>query len=175
MSLSLKYIGCDVLRTRGEKVTAFGEALERHLPQMIEIMRAEGGVGLAAPQVGLAQHFFIVIVNADDEEREQDEIVLMANVELLEASKEVVSIEEGCLSIPGLRAEVKRPERIRVAFQDVQGERVELETDGVLARIIQHELDHCEGVLFIDRLSPARRAVLKRRLAEIERNYAPRN
>lgn len=175
MSLSLKYIGCDVLRTRGEKVTAFGEALERHLPRMIEIMRAEGGVGLAAPQVGLAQHFFIVIINADDEEREEDEIVLMANVELLEASKETVSIEEGCLSIPGLRAEVKRPERIRIAFQDSQGERVELETDGMLARIIQHELDHCEGVLFIDRLSPARRAVLKRRVAEIERNYASRN
>lgn len=175
MSLGLKYIGCDVLRTRGEKVTVFGEALERHLPRMIEIMRAEGGVGLAAPQVGLAQHFFIAILNADDEEREEDEIVLMANVELLEASKETVSIEEGCLSIPGLRADVKRPERVRIAFQDSQGERVELETGGVLARIIQHELDHCEGVLFIDRLSPARRAVLKRRIAEIERDYAPRN
>ncbi|MBM4117154.1 peptide deformylase [bacterium] len=175
MGLSLKYIGCDVLRTRGEKVTAFGEALARHLPRMIDILHAEGGVGLAAPQVGLSQHFFIVIVNVDDEAREEDEIVLMANAEIREASKEQVVIEEGCLSIPGLRADVKRPERIRIAFQDIRGERGELETGGLLARIIQHELDHCEGVLFIDRLSPARRAVLKRRLGDIERDYAPRN
>jgi len=175
MSLSLKYIGCDVLRTRGGRVTEFGAALERHLPRMIEIMHEEGGVGLAAPQVGLSAHFFIVIANADDEEREEDEILLMANAELLEASSETVAIEEGCLSIPGLRADVTRPERIRVGFHSIAGERVELETGGMLARIIQHELDHCEGVLFVDRLSPARRVLLKKRLAAIERDYAARN
>ena len=74
----------------------------------------------------------------------------------------------------GLRAEVTRPERVRVQFQDLGGESVELETGGMLARVIQHELDHCEGILFTDRLSPARRMLLKKRLADIEREYAPR-
>lgn len=175
MDLSLKYIGCDVLRSKGEPVTEFGEALERHLPRMMEVLREEGGIGLAAPQVGIGEHFFLVIVNVDDEEREEDEILLMANTEILESSKEEVAIEEGCLSIPGLRADVVRPERIRVAFDDIQGRRAELETEGLLARVIQHELDHCEGLLFIDRLSPARRAVLKKRIAEIQAEYAERN
>ena len=174
MSLSLKYIGCDVLRQRGEPVTAFGEALEQHIPRMLEILHEEGGIGLAAPQVGLAQHFFILVANVDDDEREEDEVLLMANARIVERSKEEVAIEEGCLSIPGLRAEVTRPERVRVQFQDVGGESVELETGGMLARVIQHELDHCEGILFTDRLSPARRMLLKKRLADIEREYAPR-
>jgi peptide deformylase len=174
MSLSLKYIGCDVLRTRGEEVTAFGEALEQLVPRMLEILYEEGGIGLAAPQVGLSQHFFILVANVDDEEREEDEILLMANARIVERSKEEVAIEEGCLSIPGLRAEVTRPERVRVDFQDINGERVELETGGMLARVIQHELDHCEGILFVDRLSPARRILLKKRLGEIERDYASR-
>ena len=171
MELSLKYIGCDTLRRKGEAVTAFGDALERYLPEMIRILREEGGVGLAAPQVGLAQHFFICVANVDDEDRDADEILLMANAKLLEASKEEVGIEEGCLSIPGLRAEVWRPERVRVAFDDLRGERAQLETGGYLARVIQHELDHCEGVLFIDRLSPARRAVLAKQIAAIEADY----
>lgn len=175
MDLSLKYIGCDVLRTLGEPVTEFGPALEAHLPRMVEILRAEGGVGLAAPQVGLKRHFFILIANVDDEERESDEILLMANTKIVEASKKEVSIEEGCLSIPGLRAEVMRPERIRVTFDDINGEPAELETEGFLARVIQHELDHCEGLLFIDRLTPARRATLEKQIAEIQSEYAPRN
>jgi len=173
VDLSLQYIGCDILRAKGKAVTEYGEALERHLPRMMDIMREEGGIGLAAPQVGIGEHFFIVIINVDDDEREQDELLLMANVEIIESSKEEVAIEEGCLSIPGLRADVLRPERIRVAFDDIEGRRAELETEGLLARVIQHELDHCEGVLFIDRLSPARRAVLKKRIAEIQAEYAP--
>ena len=175
MELALKYIGCDVLRTQGKPVTEFGAALEAHLPRMIEVMREEGGIGLAAPQVGIPEHFFILVVNVDDEEREEDEILLLANAEILEASKKEVSIEEGCLSIPGLRAEVMRPEQIRLAFDDIGGDRMELTTDGLLARVIQHELDHCEGVLFIDRLSPARKAVLKKQIAEIQSEYASRN
>ncbi len=174
MELALKYIGCDILRNRGRTVTDFGEALERHLPRMMEILREEGGIGLAAPQVGLGEHFFIVIANVDDDERDTDEILLMANAEIIESSKEEVAIEEGCLSVPGLRADVMRPERIRVAFDDIQGRRTELETEGLLARVVQHELDHCEGLLFIDRLSPARRAGLKKRIAEIQSEHAER-
>ncbi len=172
MSLDLKYIGNDILRRRGEPVVEFGEALERHLPEMIDIMRAEGGVGLAAPQAGIGRHFFILVANVDDDEREEDEILLMANVEILESSKQEMAIEEGCLSVPGLRVELSRPERIRIAFDDLNGQRQELETGDMLARVIQHELDHCEGVLFIDRLSPARRAVLRKRIAQIEAEHA---
>ncbi len=171
MELSLKFIGNDILRAKAKPVTEFGEALERHLPRMLDILRDEGGIGLAAPQVGIGEHFFIVIVNVDDDEREEDEILLMANTEIIESSREEVTIEEGCLSVPGLRADVVRPERIRVAFDDIQGQRAELETEGLLARVIQHERDHCEGLLFIDRLSPARRVVLKKRIAEIQSEH----
>ena len=168
MDLTLKYIGNEVLRRKADLVVKFGDALRAHLPRMIEVMREEGGIGLAAPQVGLSQHFFIAVVNVDDEEREVDEIQLMANVEILESSEEEVSMEEGCLSIPELRFDLKRPETVRIGFRDIDGVQVELETGGLLSRVIQHELDHCEGVLFVDRLSPARRAALEMRIAAIE-------
>jgi peptide deformylase len=172
MALTLRYVGDPVLRAKGAPVTEFGPMLEQYLPDMVKVMRAEGGVGLAAPQVGLSLHFFIVVVNVDDEERKQDEILLIANARILERSKEEVIYDEGCLSIPGLREDLARPERIRVSFQDMEGKRQELDTDGLLARAIQHEIDHCEGVLFIDRLSSARRALLRKRIAEIEAEHA---
>lgn len=172
--LRMTYIGNELLRRRAEPVTEFGPALEALLPRMTEIMRAEGGVGLAAPQAGLSRHFFILVANADDDEREADDIRLMANVEILETSRREVAIEEGCLSVPGIRADVSRPERVRIAYDDVHGERRELAAGGILARIIQHETDHCEGVLFIDRLSTARRALLRREIERVTAEYAGR-
>jgi peptide deformylase len=174
MDLTLKYIGNDVLRRKAAPVSEFGDALRVHLPRMIEVMREEGGIGLAAPQVGLSQHFFIVIANVDDDEREADEIQLMANIRIIEASPNEVSIEEGCLSVPDLRFELARPEWIRIGFQDIDGNPAELHCDELLARVIQHELDHCEGILFVDRLSPAKRVLLKKRIAAIEAEYNSR-
>jgi peptide deformylase len=173
-ALRMTYIGNPLLRRKAEPVTEFGSVLEALLPRMIEILRVEGGVGLAAPQAGLSKHFFILVANIDDEEREADDIQLMANAEILEASRGEVVIEEGCLSVPGLRADVSRPESVRIAYDDIRGERHELEATGILARVIQHETDHCEGVLFIDRLSAGRRALLRREIDRITAEYAGR-
>ncbi len=171
MELTLKYIGNDVLRRKAKPVEEFGDALRAHLPRMIEVMGEEGGIGLAAPQVGLSEHFFIVIANVDDDERETNEIQLLANVRILESSPEQVDMEEGCLSVPSLRFDLERPEWIRIAFNDIDGNPVELQVGGLLSRVIQHELDHCEGILFVERLSPARRVQYKKQIAAIEAEY----
>jgi len=172
MSLNLTYIGNPILKKATGPVTEFGEALTRHLPRMVEIMREEGGVGLAANQAGLDLRFAIVVANVDDEDREQDEILLMANPEILDASKEECVIEEGCLSIPGVREDLSRPERIRVRYQDADGKTEELDTGDFLARVIQHEIDHLDGVLFVERLSLAKRTLLKKKLDGIRAEHA---
>lgn len=174
MSLNLTYIGNPILKKATQPVTEFGEALTEHLPRMVEIMREEGGVGLAANQAGLDLRFAIVVANVDDDERETDEILLIANPEIVEYSKEECVIEEGCLSIPGLREDVTRPERIRLRYQDVDGNLAELDTGDFLARVVQHELDHLEGVLFIERLSLAKRTLLKKKIDSIREEYAGR-
>ena len=174
MDLKLTYIGDPILKRATNPVTEFGEALTRHLPRMVEIMRDEGGVGLAANQAGLDLRFAIVVANVDDEERAEDEILLMANPEIVESSKEECVIEEGCLSIPGLREDVTRPERIRVRYQDADGAPQELDTGDFLARVIQHEMDHLDGILFVERLSLAKRTLLKKRLDGIREEYAGR-
>ncbi len=174
MSLNLTYIGNPILKKATQPVTEFGEALTEHLPRMVEIMREEGGVGLAANQAGLDLRFAIVVANVDDDERETDEILLIANPEIVEYSKEECVIEEGCLSIPGLREDVTRPERIRLRYQDVDGNLAELDTGDFLARVVQHELDHLDGVLFIERLSLAKRTLLKKKIDSIREEYAGR-
>ncbi len=174
MSLKLTYIGNPILKTPTRPVTEFGEVLTSHLPRLVEIMSEEGGVGLAANQAGLDLRFAIVIANVDDDDRETNEILIMANPEIVEFSKEDCSIEEGCLSIPGLREDVTRAERIRVRFQDADGNPGELDTDGFLARVIQHEIDHLDGVFFVERLSVTKRALLKKKIDGIRAEYAGR-
>jgi len=174
MDLKLTYIGNPILKRPTRPVTEYGEAITRHLPRMVEIMREEGGVGLAANQAGLDLRFAIVVANVDEEERETDEIVVLVNPTIVESSREECLIEEGCLSIPGLREDVSRPERIRVRYQDEEGNPAELDTGDFLARVIQHELDHLDGVLFVERLSLAKRSLLKRRLDSIREEYAGR-
>ncbi|MDP6669643.1 MAG: peptide deformylase [Candidatus Krumholzibacteria bacterium] len=172
MDLSLSYFGDPFLRKATREVSEFGDPLRAWLPRMVEIMRAEAGVGLAANQVGLDLCFCIVIANVDEEDRERDEILLMANPRILEKSRKEVLIEEGCLSIPGIREDVRRPDRIRVRFHDIEGELRELETGNFLSRVIQHEVDHLDGLLFVDRLSSAKQALLKKKLAEIREEHS---
>jgi len=172
MALAITRIGHPLLKRPTAPVTEFGEAIERHLPEMLDIMREEGGVGLAANQAGLDLSFAMVVANVDDDDREEDEILVLVNPESVESSKKTVIIEEGCLSVPGLRADVTRPERIRVRYQDIRGETQELETGDFLARVIQHEVDHLRGVLFIERLSSAKKALIRREVEEIKAKYA---
>ncbi len=135
---------------------------------MLETMYDAPGIGLAGPQVGVMLRIFVMDC-APKEEDEPDPLVLL-NPELTWTSDNLVKREEGCLSIPGQYADVVRPERIVVSYQELQGRQVEAEYAGLHARCIQHEIDHLDGKLFIDHLSLVKRQMIKRRLAKNRKN-----
>ena len=167
--LELKYYGDPILRKETHSVKEFDSELERFADDMIETMHANSGVGLAAPQVGDPRSLIVIDVNSETEEDEEFfEPLTMVNPDILELSGNCV-IEEGCLSIPEVRVEVERPEEIRVIYQDAKGNKKDLKCDGILARIIQHEVDHLRGRLMIDYLSSVKRDLLKSKLQKISR------
>lgn len=132
------------------------------VPRMLATMYHAPGIGLAAPQVGLGLRLAVVDLQKDDR---PDPLVLV-NPEIVAASAELVTREEGCLSLPGQYADVTRPARVRLRYQDLAGARCELDAEGLLATCVQHELDHLDGVLFVDRLSALKRNMLLRKLAK---------
>ena len=151
--LPIRKLGDPVLRQPTAPVSTFDRALARLTKDMIETMYAAPGVGLAGPQVGVSLRLFVF----DDG---QTGPLFVANPELLEAEDEVVE-EEGCLSIPGPYHPTARARRIRCRGQDVKGRPLDMTGEGLLARIFQHETDHLQGMLYIDRLDDdGRRSVL---------------
>ena len=169
LEFSLSLYPEPVLRKVAQPVVSFDERLRATVAAMFERMRASKGVGLAAPQVGLNQR--ILVLNPSGEA--QDDLALV-NVSIVERSGDLTSFEEGCLSFPDIYAEVKRPERCKVSFWTLAGERVEREFDGFTSRIVQHEYDHLEGVLLVDRMSPADKARHKAALAALVDRYKSR-
>ena len=162
-SARIRKYGDKVLRGKNEKVKDFGPELAPLFDEMHETMIEARGVGLAAPQVGVAKQ--IAIMNPEPENEKK--LIKMVNPRIIVSSDETERIEEGCLSVPGIRGEVVRAARITVAYQDENGKARTLEAEGLLARIVQHELDHLNGVLFVDRLSFAKRALIKGKLKEL--------
>jgi peptide deformylase len=164
----LSYYGEDVLRQKAEPVTQFGtEELRTLVEDMFETCEAEEGAGLAAPQIGVGLRLFVV--DCPEFPEDPDDPVqqfAICNPEVVDKQGTVDS-EEGCLSIPGVRATLRRARRITIRGQDVEGEPIEIEADGLVSRCIQHELDHIDGVLFIDRLSSLKRQMLRKQLEEI--------
>ncbi len=162
--LEIRIIGDPVLRKRAADVTEFGTPLKALADRMYDIMADAVGIGLAAPQIGLSMRFLVVGIPEDD----SDDMALyaFANPRILEQDGRCV-MEEGCLSIPEIREEVERPARIRLAWQDLDGVAREAWFEDLEARVILHEMDHLDGVLFTDRISPARKATLKRRLEQV--------
>jgi peptide deformylase len=141
--------------------------IQKVLPGMFAAMYQAPGIGLAAPQVGLSQRFVLI----DLGEKENREPMILINPEIVAETEEMTTREEGCLSLPSQYAEVVRPEKVRVRWQTIHGDRQERDVDGLLATCIQHELDHLEGVLFVDHLSALRRNMILRRLAkDLKRN-----
>lgn len=132
------------------------------MDEMLETMYAAPGVGLAAPQVGVLQRIIVVDVSPDDASERQP--YRMANPELLWVSDDDVTYNEGCLSVPEHYADVARPRAIRVRYVDENDELRELEAEGLLATCIQHEMDHLEGILFIDHLTALKRNIILRKL-----------
>ncbi len=170
--LQLRYYGDPVLRKKAEPVEEITAAELQLAEEMLITMYATGnGIGLAATQVGVLKRFLIVDVGEDDDEAYEP--VMLFNPEILSAEGEAVA-EEGCLSIPDVTADVKRPEKVVVEGINVARERVRIEADGLLARALQHEIDHLNGVLFIDRLSGLKRQLLSSQLRQIQLAERPR-
>jgi peptide deformylase len=147
-----------VLRERARDVEGITKTHRRLVDDMLETMREAPGVGLAAPQVGVLERIFVWEVD--------DESGVMLNPRIVSRSDSVVEEEEGCLSLPGLAYEVVRSAQVRVEGIDLEGNAIVLEGEDLLARVCQHEIDHLDGVLFIDRLTPELRREALARLRE---------
>jgi peptide deformylase len=149
-----------VLKQVGAPVEKFDADLEKLVSNMFETMYADEGVGLAAPQVGLSLRLFVMDCEG---------------VKLVAANPEIVSAEgqqegeEGCLSVGKIHAPLRRAARVRLRAQDVRGRVFEQEAEGLAARCFLHETDHCDGLLFLDRLSPLRRDMVKRRFLKLKK------
>ena len=148
-----------VLRRKAEPVGKVDEGLRKLCERMVETMIRADGVGLAAPQIGVSKR--IIVLDVDGE------FHILINPELVSTSPETEEFTEGCLSVPGVSATVKRSAEAIVEGTTLDGSKVRITGKGLLARAIQHEIDHLEGRLFIDRLSPARRESIRK---EYERN-----
>jgi peptide deformylase len=151
------------LKEVAKPVTEFGPELEALVADMAETMYAAPGVGLAAPQIGIPLRLCVIDVSPKEQPRN---LIVLANPEITKAEGEQVD-EEGCLSVREYFADVKRFERIWVKAQDLQGNPLEFMAEGFYARVIQHELDHLRGTLFIDHLSSLKRSLYKKKLKKL--------
>jgi peptide deformylase len=132
---------------------------------MLETMYESRGVGLAAPQVGVSRR--LIVINTAAEPGAGREIVLI-NPEIVEQSDEIVEAEEGCLSVPGVTGNVPRRSSVRVVGLDPEGRKVEIEGEGLLARALQHEIDHLDGILFFTKLGPVDRSAVKQKIRDLK-------
>ena len=146
-------LGSEILRKKAEKIKTIDEETAKIADQMLEILKRDKGVGLAGPQIGFMKRIFVAHVEGDTER-------VFINPSILETSQKTVKVEEGCLSIPGIYANVIRSEAIKVQAWNEKGRPFTLEATGILARVIQHEYDHLECILFLDYLPEQRREKL---------------
>lgn len=154
-----------VLAKRGADVTEFGPELAQFVAEMWASMYAAHGIGLAAPQIGVSKR--LTVIDVSFKERPDEKLVLI-NPEIIEREGKQFE-EEGCLSLPEIRDKVHRAARVKVRAQNVNGEFFEAEGEELLARAMQHEIDHLDGILFIDRLSPLKRDLVKRRIRKLQK------
>lgn len=175
MILPVVAIGDPVLKKVAEKIDKNYEGLQTLIDDMFETMYNASGVGLAAPQIGKSIRLFVIDASpfADDEEEGTEMLKgfkkVFINAEILSEKGEEWGFNEGCLSIPGIREEVFRQEKLTIKYWDENFKEHKESYDGYAARIIQHEYDHIEGKLFTDLISPLRKRLLKRKLEEISR------
>jgi peptide deformylase len=159
--LDIKTFPDEVLRRKNEPVAVVDDEIRKLLNNMKDTMSYAGGVGLAAPQVGVNKRVIVVDVSVGED---PEQLYKLVNPEILELSGDPDVGEEGCLSVPGEYDIVARPSRAVVKALDEKGEEIILESEGFLARALQHEIDHLNGVLFIDRLSMSKRETMKKRI-----------
>jgi peptide deformylase len=160
----IRRLGDPVLKSRATPVDRFDESLQRQVKRMAGIMNDALGVGLAAPQLGLSQRLLVYRVGPDAP------VIALANPEVEWQSPDLEPGEEGCLSIPGVTVDVERPVHVRVRALDEEGDERVVEASGLEARVIQHEMDHLDGVLILERTSRDERKRALRELREAERS-----
>jgi len=154
----IKLLGEPVLRAPAQPVADVDDEIRTLVEDMLETMYHSQGIGLAAPQVGISLR--VIVVDLGDADEDDAGVVALVNPRVAEASRKTDRAPEGCLSIPGLEEVVERPAHVRVEGLDPEGAPVSMEVSGLLGRAIQHEIDHLDGILFIDRVSPLKRKML---------------
>ncbi len=155
-------LGNEMLRQKAEPIEEINEEIVQLANDMIASLNPKEGIGLAGPQVGVMKRIFIVHV-------EGDEPRVFINPSIIGTSQDEVFYEEGCLSIPGVWADIKRPSVIQVQAWNEKGKPFRVEAKGIMARVIQHEYDHLEGILFVDRLSEVKRSKILTKYEKIRR------
>ena len=178
MILPIVAYGAPVLKKEADEITKDYPKLDQLIENMWETMYASNGVGLAAPQIGLSIRLFVIDAApfSEDEELEKEEIEVLKtfkkvfiNPEIIEEEGPLWEFNEGCLSIPDVREDVSRNERVKIQYFNELFQAHELVLTGLAARVVQHEYDHIEGVLFTDHLTPLKRRLLKNRLNSISK------
>lgn len=152
MVREIRKIGDPVLRRKAKKVEKVTKETRKLIDDMLETMRASHGIGLAAPQVGVSQRVVVLEIEKKEDNPGSGVTYTLVNPEVVKQSEESWQNQEGCLSIPGWRGEVERPLRITLKALDRDGNRIKLDLEGWVARVAMHEVDHLDGVLYIDRL-----------------------
>lgn len=150
-----------VLKKKAEPVTVVDDEIRTLMENMLETMYAAPGIGLAAPQVGVSKRVLVMDVSRDGEDNAP---LRMANPEVISESDDIATYEEGCLSFPEQYAEVLRPAEVTIRYLDENNETREMKADGLLATCVQHEIDHLDGVVFVDHISSLKRNMIMRKL-----------
>jgi peptide deformylase len=158
------------LKQKAARVENVDASIRRLMDDMLETTYDAPGIGLAAPQIGVLKRVIVVDIGKSEEDRQP---LRMANPEIIWASDDDSSYEEGCLSVPEHYADVVRPAAIRVRYIDAENEIRELAADGLLATVLQHEMDHLDGILFIDHLSSLKRNMILRKLLKTKKEAVP--
>ncbi|MCK4248987.1 MAG: peptide deformylase [Candidatus Omnitrophica bacterium] len=160
--LEIKTYPENILKQKADQIEVITPQIEKLTENMIKTMRAASGVGLAGPQVGQGKRIFIA-----DPDSELKKPLVFINPEIIKREGRIIS-EEGCLSLPGIGAKVPRAERVILRAQNIKGKQIEIRADGLLACIIQHEFDHLDGVLFIDRLGFFKKRLVMRKYKNVD-------
>ncbi|MDJ0533537.1 MAG: peptide deformylase [Xenococcaceae cyanobacterium MO_207.B15] len=147
--LEIHYLGDRVLRQPAKRIAKVDDNIRQLIKDMLQTMYSADGIGLAAPQVGVNKQ--LIVIDCEPDKPENPPLVLI-NPKIIRYSSQTCNADEGCLSIPGVYLEVNRPEAVEVSYKDEQGKPRKLQTSGLLARAIQHEMDHLNGVMFVDRV-----------------------
>jgi len=152
-----------VLKKKTAPIETIDDAVNRLIDDMVETMHAASGVGLAANQVGISLQLAVIDIGEHGGEGKKHPLVVLINPEIISQEGSVLA-EEGCLSVPDFRETVKRAARVKVRAKDRMGKPFEMEAEGLMAKALQHEIDHLNGILFIDRMSPIKKSIFKRKL-----------